>query len=225
VLEVDVALKVPHPDLIAHPDHRERFYHEARAAARLDHPHFARVCDVGEHAGVPYLTMRYVPGTPLTRCPPADQAAAVALVRTLAGALAHAHRLGVIHRDLKPANILLTPEGTPVITDFGLAVRLDSPDTRLTLPGTVVGTPEYLPPHGRPRPGRDGQGQVRLRRGRPLRPPGRLPPAHQHPASAIPTGLRPQRGPFACAPARLLAVWHAISGPAEALRRLAAALP
>ncbi len=67
VLDIDVALKIPHPALMIDRAYRERFLHEARAAARLDHPNFARVCDVGSHEGTAYLTMRYVPGEPLSR--------------------------------------------------------------------------------------------------------------------------------------------------------------
>jgi serine/threonine protein kinase len=146
VLDVDVALKIPHPELMRDPVSRERFYHEARAAARLDHPNFARVCDVGEHDGTLYLTMRFVPGMPISNWPAHDPGDTVDLIRTLASALAEAHRRGVIHRDLKPSNVLIMPDGTPVITDFGLALRLDSLDTRLTSPGVAVGTPLYMAP-------------------------------------------------------------------------------
>ncbi len=146
VLDIDVALKIPHPALMIDRAYRERFLHEARAAARLDHPNFARVCDVGSHEGTAYLTMRYVPGEPLSRRTPADPADAADLVRNLAVALAEAHRRGVVHRDLKPSNVLIEPDGTPVITDFGLALRLDSLDPKLTATGALVGSPLYMAP-------------------------------------------------------------------------------
>jgi hypothetical protein len=126
--------------------HRERFLHEARAAARLDHPNFARVLDIGRHDGTLYLTMRYVPGAPLSECAPHEPQDIVELVRVLAIAMAEAHHRGVIHRDLKPSNVLIMPDGTPVITDFGLALRVDSDDPRLTSPGGAVGTRRYMAP-------------------------------------------------------------------------------
>src|SRR5690348_2580593 len=92
VLQIDVALKVPRADVMANPVDHERFLHEARAAARLDHPNFARVSNVGVHEGTFYLALRYVPGRPLSECPPRDPVAAAELIHTLAVALAEAHR-------------------------------------------------------------------------------------------------------------------------------------
>lgn len=143
-LEVEAAVKVPHRAILDRPDGRERFLHEARAAARLDHPHFARVTDVGEIEGLPFLAMRYVPGQPLAHCRPATAAGAVQMAHSLAVALAEAHRRGVVHRDLKPANIIVTPDGEPVVTDFGLALRLDQ-----RKPGehdSIAGTPAFMAP-------------------------------------------------------------------------------
>jgi predicted Ser/Thr protein kinase len=144
-LERHVALKVPHPHLLADAAALERFTREARAAARLCHPHLCPVLDLGEHAGVHYLTMFYVDGRPLRECRPAAVRDAVALVRTLALALAEAHRLGVVHRDLKPSNIIVNSRGEPVVTDFGLARLVDTAED-LTDLGCVVGTPHYMCP-------------------------------------------------------------------------------
>jgi hypothetical protein len=146
VLDIDVALKIPHAELLIERVHRERFLHEARAAARLDHPNFARVLDIGRQDGIVYLAMRYVPGSPLSEGAPHEPQDIVEFVRVLAIAMAEAHRRGVIHRDLKPSNVLVMPDGTPVITDFGLALRVDSDDPRLTSPGGAVGTRRYMAP-------------------------------------------------------------------------------
>jgi hypothetical protein len=144
-LKFEVALKVPRPDLVANPAHRERFFREAQAAARLRHPNLCRVLDAGECGAALYLAMDYVPGAPLSRAAPRGQRAAAALVRTLALAMADAHRLGVVHRDLKPSNILLTPAGEPVVSDFGLALWLGA-DERLTEAGAFLGTAFYAAP-------------------------------------------------------------------------------
>jgi hypothetical protein len=144
-LKFEVALKVPRPELVAHPAHRERFFREAQAAARLRHPNLCRALDAGECGEALYLAMDYVPGAPLSRAAPRDQRAAAVLVRTLALAMAEAHRLGVVHRDLKPSNILLTPEGEPVVSDFGLALWLGA-DERLTQSGAFLGTAFYAAP-------------------------------------------------------------------------------
>src|SRR5262249_22748448 len=105
----------------------ERLRFEAEAIARLQHPHIVQIFELGEHAGLPYLALEYVEGGSLARKlagipQPADQAAALA--ERLARAMHAAHQSGVLHRDLKPDNVLLTPDGRPKISDFGLAKRL-----------------------------------------------------------------------------------------------------
>jgi serine/threonine protein kinase len=145
-LDVDVALKMPHPHLLDHPTVLERFRREAQAAARLRHPNLCPIFDVGEYGGLHYLTMPYIEGTPLSDCLPGDPRAAGELVRKLALAMAEAHRQGVLHRDLKPGNVLITRQGEPVITDFGAALRLDDAAERLTQPGVFLGTPAYMAP-------------------------------------------------------------------------------
>jgi WD40 repeat protein/tRNA A-37 threonylcarbamoyl transferase component Bud32 len=124
-----------------------RFRTEAEAAGRLRHPNVVHIYDVGEHDGRPYLALEYVEGGSLAArvgdapLPPAE---AAALVRTLASAMQAAHDARVVHRDLKPANVLLAVDGTPKVTDFGMAKKLD--DDGRTATGAVLGTPSYMAP-------------------------------------------------------------------------------
>jgi WD40 repeat protein/tRNA A-37 threonylcarbamoyl transferase component Bud32 len=129
-----------------------RFRTEAQAIARLQHPNIVQVYEVGEHDGLAFFSLelcaagsldRKLAGTPL----PPRQAAA--LLEKLARAVHAAHEAGIVHRDLKPANVLLTADGTPKVTDFGLAKRLvDEPAAApgLTATGEVMGTPSYMAP-------------------------------------------------------------------------------
>ena len=107
-----------------------------------------QVYDVGDVDGRPYFTMELVEGGNLAqqiRGVPQPARQAAALVATLADAIHAAHQSGIVHRDLKPANVLLTADGTPKVTDFGLARRLEG-DGGLTLSGAPVGTPSYMAP-------------------------------------------------------------------------------
>jgi len=143
-----VALKVVLRGELADPTELARFRAEAQAAARLDHPHIVPVYEVGEEAGQPYFSMRYVEGTTLAQrliegpLPPRDAARTLA---TVCRAVEYAHAQGLLHRDLKPSNILLDTAGQPLVTDFGLAKRLTG-EASLTRSGAVLGTPAYMAP-------------------------------------------------------------------------------
>jgi serine/threonine-protein kinase len=126
---------------------RARFQTEGEAVARLQHPNVVQVFDVGEHQGLPYLAMELVEGGSLAARvgdAPIPAAEAAALVRALASAVQAAHDARVVHRDLKPANVLLASDGTPKVTDFGLAKKLD--DAGQTTTGVIMGTPSYMAP-------------------------------------------------------------------------------
>src|SRR5262249_21286289 len=143
-----VALKMIRAGTSASPEERERFRAEAEAVARLQHPNIVQIFEVGEHDGQPFLALEDQGDSLSARLggrpqPPRD---AAALVLTLAGAVHAAHEAGVVHRDLKPANVLLQTHGaqpvgfgTPKITDFGLAKRLDA-DAGRTHTGAILGT-------------------------------------------------------------------------------------
>lgn len=125
-----------------------RFQSEARIAGGLHHPGIVPVLDVGQDDGRHYLTMPFVDGRTLAmllREGPLDPRTAAEMLRALADAIQHAHEQGVLHRDLKPGNILITPDGCPQITDFGLA-RSMSTDSRMTSTGQLLGTPSYMAP-------------------------------------------------------------------------------
>ena len=143
-----VALKMILAEAGASTQIRARFHTEAAAAARLQHPHIVQVHHIGEHRGQPYFSLELVEGGTLAeklagQPQPAGEAAR--MIETLARAVYHAHQHGIIHRDLKPANILLHPDGTPKISDFGLAKSLDD-DNSQTRTGTILGTPSYMAP-------------------------------------------------------------------------------
>ncbi len=142
-----VALKMILSGSHAGAEQRDRFRAEAEVVARLKHPHIVEIHDIGELDGQPYFALEFVEGGSLERKlagAPLPAAQAAALVETLARAIHHAHQHGVVHRDLKPANVLLTADGQPKVTDFGLAKQLDA-DGR-TATGAVMGTPSYMAP-------------------------------------------------------------------------------
>jgi WD40 repeat protein/serine/threonine protein kinase/tetratricopeptide (TPR) repeat protein len=125
-----------------------RFLGEAQAIARLTHPSVVQIHHVGESAGLPFLELEYVDGGSLDKHldgTPWPARKAVALVVPLAQAVAEAHRAGLVHRDLKPGNVLLAADGTPKITDFGLA-KLLTGDSGLTATDSILGTPSYMAP-------------------------------------------------------------------------------
>ena len=148
-LDKTVAVKVVAADLASDPKFVDRFRVEAQALARLDHPGIVRVLAFREVQGVLALVMEHVSGPSLAafiaRHAPLAPARALPLFRRVAAAVRHAHDEGVLHRDLKPSNILLTPDGQPKITDFGLA-RILALDDRLTSTHERAGTTAYMAP-------------------------------------------------------------------------------
>ena len=143
-----VALKMILAGEHAGPEQVERFLAEARAVAKLQHPHIMQVYEIGEHKQLPYLALEFVAGGSLAqqwRRTKQNASDIAGLMETLARAVHVAHQQGIIHRDLKPANILLTADGTPKIGDFGLAKQLDEAGEQ-TRSGAVMGTPSYMAP-------------------------------------------------------------------------------
>jgi WD40 repeat protein/tRNA A-37 threonylcarbamoyl transferase component Bud32 len=143
-----VALKTILAGNLATTEEVQRFYLEAQAAAQLEHPGIVPIFEVGEHAGQPFFSMSFIEGGSLAnrvRQGPLPPREAAGLIERIAGAVAYAHARGIIHRDLKPGNILLDKDGTPKVSDFGLAKKVAG-DSHLTLAGQVVGTPAYMAP-------------------------------------------------------------------------------
>jgi serine/threonine protein kinase len=145
-----VALKVMRPHVADFQTARERFLREARAAAAVEHDHIVPIYQVGEHNGIPYLTMPLLRGETLNdrlqRGPRLTSAEVLRISREVAEGLAAAHAHGLIHRDIKPANIWLDAATSRAkILDFGLA-RVANEAARLTQDGSILGTPAYMAP-------------------------------------------------------------------------------
>ena len=144
-----VALKMVLAGAHASAHQLARFHIEAEAVARLQHPNIVQIYEVGEQDGLPFFSLEFVDGGPLDRklggkpLPPRE---AAQLCASLARAMHFAHEHGILHRDLKPANVLMTADGIPKITDFGLAKRLEEDDSSQTKSGTILGTPSYMSP-------------------------------------------------------------------------------
>src|ERR671938_1454652 len=154
-LERRVAIKLMHREIASDSGQLERFRREARAVARLSHPHIVGVIDAGEDEGRPYIVFEYVEGETLKERIrrmgrlPVDEEIAYAI--EIARALGCAHSHGIVHRDIKPQNVLIDPEGSAKVTDFGIARSLE--EEGLTADGRVLGTTDYVSPEqamGRP---------------------------------------------------------------------------
>ncbi|HEY6203995.1 MAG TPA: serine/threonine-protein kinase, partial [Candidatus Limnocylindria bacterium] len=142
-----VAIKVLPPQTAGDPAFGERFAQEARAVGKLRHPNIVTAFDFTQHGDIAYLVSDYIDGgtladqlgTPL----PLDYA--LGILGPIAAALDYAHARGIVHRDIKPQNVLLTREGTAVLTDFGLA-KIVGPGSGMTQAGSLMGTADYMAP-------------------------------------------------------------------------------
>lgn len=146
-----VAIKMMLSGAQATLEQTQRFLTEARAVAHLQHPNIVQIFEVGEHDNMPYFTLELVDGQPLDeqlRNQTLSENDAASLMQILCTALQYAHDQGILHRDLKPANVLMTSDGRPKVSDFGLARRIDedAEDSSRTRIGTIMGTPSYMSP-------------------------------------------------------------------------------
>src|SRR5271154_6722701 len=149
LLNRPVALKTLYPELSADQQFVEGFRREAQAAANLSHPNIVPVFDWGEDNGTYFIVMEFVDGRALSSilrtAGPLHPDRAAEIAADVAGALAYAHRHGVVHRDVKPGNVLITEEGTIKVTDFGIARAVNTEES-LTQTGAVMGTATYFSP-------------------------------------------------------------------------------
>ncbi|MBI3098166.1 MAG: protein kinase [Planctomycetes bacterium] len=142
-----VAVKMMLPGGMSSSEFLKRFRREGVAASKLNHPNIVQVYETGEYNGQPFIAMEYVEGTSLERemePGPLEPHRAATILHDVAEAMHLAHKNGIIHRDLKPANVLISRDGIPKITDFGLAKDTDA--SMLSITGEIMGTPAYMPP-------------------------------------------------------------------------------
>ena len=161
-----VAIKVLHPHMATDQDMLARFHNEAQAVANLRHPNIVRVLDFDVENDQYFMVMEYVDGPTLAaqlsgfaeqgRRMPADEVARI--FEPLCSAVDYAHGQGMIHRDIKPANVLLTPQGEPVLTDYGIAKMVGV--TQHTATGTVMGSAYYMSPEQAQGSGIDGRTDI-----------------------------------------------------------------
>ena len=147
-LDRKVAIKVMLPEITTGEEMVERFRREARTAGNLSHPHIIPIYHVHDEEGMVFFVMKFVEGRSLDSVVHELGPLPIKMVETIlsqvAGALAYAHRKGVVHRDIKPANLMLDEDGWAVVTDFGIAKVMDA--AMLTSTGATMGTPYYMSP-------------------------------------------------------------------------------
>ncbi|MGE0482524.1 MAG: protein kinase [Gammaproteobacteria bacterium] len=144
----EVVLKVLDTATRDTPETVERFLNEGRIIASLNHPHIITIYDIGQYDDKVYISMEYVEGGDLKQRMQRTvftPAMAIDIIEKIAGGLAVAHDSGIVHRDVKPGNILFRRDGTPLLSDFGIAKRL-SGDSDLTSTGMFLGSPNYMAP-------------------------------------------------------------------------------
>jgi beta-lactam-binding protein with PASTA domain/predicted Ser/Thr protein kinase len=150
----EVAVKVLRSDLARDPSFQVRFRREAQASASLNHPAIVAVYDTGEDrtatGATPYIVMEYVEGETLRdvlrREGPLPPERAMSLSADICGALDFSHRNGIVHRDVKPGNVMITPQGTVKVMDFGIARAVSDSAATMTSTAAVIGTAQYLSP-------------------------------------------------------------------------------
>ena len=147
-LDRKVAIKVMAPHLLEGEGMAERFKLEARTAAQLSHPHIIPIYAVKETADTLFFVMKFVEGRALDDIIKKSGQLPIETVRDIlvkvGSALGYAHRRNVVHRDIKPGNIMIDEEGTPIVTDYGIAKVAET--SGLTMTGTTIGTPSYMSP-------------------------------------------------------------------------------
>jgi len=147
-LDRKVAIKVMAPHLLEGEGMAERFKLEARTAAQLSHPHIIPIYAVKETANMLYFVMKFVEGKELGDVMRRTGQLPIPMVKDVltkvGSALGYAHRRDVVHRDIKPGNIMIDEEGTPIVTDFGIAKVAET--SGLTMTGSTIGTPSYMSP-------------------------------------------------------------------------------
>lgn len=148
-LDRPVAMKVLSTDLVSDQEFCTRFLREGKTLAKVSHPNVVRIIDCGVHEGVYFMTMELMPGGTLTdRLESGDlkTGETVDIIKKVASALAWSHSKDLIHRDVKPANVLFSEDGSPVLSDFGIAKTTRQDTTQMTALGVAIGTPTYMSP-------------------------------------------------------------------------------
>ncbi len=147
-LDRHVALKVLHPAFKEDPNFLGRFQREAKLVAKLEHPNIVPIYDFAEHEEHPYLVMKYIEGETLKARLTKGRLTndeILKITKAVGAALVYAHKKGILHRDIKPSNVLLTPEGSIYLADFGLARLAAASDSTLSA-DILIGTPQYISP-------------------------------------------------------------------------------